>query len=453
MQHFKTSSHDELRPACSIQTPKLSSSPLQPLLNLGVERIQDLKFLDDKLMMKTGMNAIQIRRCQQLLEIINGTGQANRELLSYNPTLEQNILGINKYLENSPILPGVVSSAAAEFSKTAVDAGNHVEERTQSQEIPGVEINSTNMDLHGLCLRYGLAQEKDRKINELREASDKGDTKASYELGLCYEYGIEVVEDKAKAAVLFELARSSGDLPLDAAVRLAMWYLNGTDDDLDDIKAVTLLIDVLDANDGTALNGLGFSYCHGRGTVKSPKEGVKLYGKALYEARSGLAAFNLGVCYRDGIGVGQDLAYAKELFDAVSSAESEVSYGSGTAALGQCYRYGLGVAKDEKKAVQLYQLAAEDGNGWGMCALGHCYESGVVVRKSYHQAVELYRRAIEAGAVGGKTSLGWCYEKGLGVNKNIRRSAELYKDAAEAGCPRAMNNLAHLYCAGLGCGG
>jgi uncharacterized protein len=66
----------------------------------------------------------------------------------------------------------------------------------------------------------------------------------------------------------------------------------------------------------------------------------------------------LGLLYVRGLGVAQDYAKARELF------EKAADKGDATAManLGLIYRSGLGVAQDSSKAREWYQKAADKGN-------------------------------------------------------------------------------------------
>ncbi|KAJ1445334.1 hypothetical protein M885DRAFT_402844, partial [Pelagophyceae sp. CCMP2097] len=64
--------------------------------------------------------------------------------------------------------------------------------------------------------------------------------------------------------------------------------------------------------------------------------------------------------------------------------------------LGQAFTHGdMGLKQSHKQAVQLYQLAAAQGNALAQTALGSCYESGEGVKIDFKAAALWYRRAAE----------------------------------------------------------
>ena len=65
--------------------------------------------------------------------------------------------------------------------------------------------------------------------------------------------------------------------------------------------------------------------------------------------------------------------------------------------LGLCYRDGLGVAKDYVEAVKWFRKAAEQGNASAQYNLGACYENGYGVTQDDAEAERWYRKAAKQG--------------------------------------------------------
>ncbi|KAH3764274.1 sel1 repeat family protein [Pelomyxa schiedti] len=122
---------------------------------------------------------------------------------------------------------------------------------------------------------------------------------------------------------------------------------------------------------------------------------------------------------------------------------------SSVTSLGLCYDAGVGgVEKDNRKAVELYQRAADAGDTTAMYNLAVCYDNGDGVEKDTQKAVTLYQRAADAGNTSAMCNLGVGYENGYG--KDIKKTVTLYKRAADAGHATAMYNLAVCYEHGIG---
>ena len=122
----------------------------------------------------------------------------------------------------------------------------------------------------------------------------------------------------------------------------------------------------------------------------------RLYTEA---ATSGnrLAAYNLGVAYRDGLGTKPDAQKAIGWFERAAAA------GDDTAAfnLGAIYDEGHLVAQDDQTAIAWYDLAAQRGNTDAMINLGLMYEAGEGIAADPVKAAEMYREAAQHGDVFG----------------------------------------------------
>lgn len=106
-----------------------------------------------------------------------------------------------------------------------------------------------------------------------------------------------------------------------------------------------------------------------------------------------LAAYNLGVAYRDGTGTAVDGTMAVKWFERASLARDAVA----TFNLAVIYDEGKLVPEDNEKAARLYKQAAEAGNIDAMINLGLMLEDGEGVSKDLSGALELYQRAAELG--------------------------------------------------------
>ena len=104
-----------------------------------------------------------------------------------------------------------------------------------------------------------------------------------------------------------------------------------------------------------AQNSLGTYYCNENGDENNIKA-FKYYEKA---ARNGLikAYYNLGICYKKGIGVKIDIDKSLKCFkNAAIKNHAKSIY-----MVALFYEKGLSVEKDEKKAMKLYYESASHG--------------------------------------------------------------------------------------------
>ena len=118
--------------------------------------------------------------------------------------------------------------------------------------------------------------------------------------------------------------------------------------------------------------------------------------------------------------------------------------------LGYCYDHGYGVTQDYEKAVEYYQLAADQGNASAQNNLGYCYYYGYGVAQDYGKAVEYFQMAADQGNVSAQNSLGNCYKNGYGVTQDYVKAVEYYQLASDQGDASAQNNLGYCYDYGYG---
>lgn len=93
--------------------------------------------------------------------------------------------------------------------------------------------------------------------------------------------------------------------------------------------------------------------------------------RQLAAAGNALGQYNLGVYYRDGLGVAQDYHAARRWFEAAAAQ----GYDDALNNLGELYDQGLGVAQDSNRARQYFEQAVERGNAYAMYNLGILYET------------------------------------------------------------------------------
>lgn len=110
-----------------------------------------------------------------------------------------------------------------------------------------------------------------------------------------------------------------------------------------------------------------------------------------------LAAYNLGVAYRDGLGTKPDVQKALSWF------ETAASEGDDTAAfnIGAIYDEGNLLPQDDQTAIAWYDLAAQRGNTDAMINLGLMYEAGEGIEANAKKAAEMYGKAAQNGDVFG----------------------------------------------------
>ena len=112
------------------------------------------------------------------------------------------------------------------------------------------------------------------------------------------------------------------------------------------------------------------------------------------------------------------------------------------AVLGRSYADGShGLVKSPKKALKLYQRAAELGDVYSWKLLGDHYYCGWGVKSDRKKAVRFYRIGAEYGEPWAQNDLALCYERGVGVLRDLKEAKRLYALGAAQGLHGALANL------------
>jgi len=91
-------------------------------------------------------------------------------------------------------------------------------------------------------------------------------------------------------------------------------------------------------------------------------------------------------------------------------------------ALGERYLSGNVVDKDEKKAVELFEKAANQNSDIGMLKLAECYKKGVGVAQDNAKAFTLYEKSANMGNTDAMIALSDMYAGGDGIEKNMSKA-------------------------------
>ena len=125
--------------------------------------------------------------------------------------------------------------------------------------------------------------------------------------------------------------------------------------------------------------------------------------------------------------------------------------------LGLMYKNGIGVPKDYKLAVKWFRKSAEQGFARAQFNMGSMYGDGYGVPQDYELAVEWYRKSVEQGNANAQTNLGLMYETGQGVPKDYelalkwyRKAVKWYRKSADQGYANAQKRLGCMYDKGKG---
>jgi TPR repeat protein len=205
---------------------------------------------------------------------------------------------------------------------------------------------------------------------------------------------------------------------------------------------------------------------------------------ALCALRMSQACFALGLLYRNGTGVEQDLSRAEQLYR--SSCDDGVYEGCNN--LGVLYDQGLGRPVDLQRALTYFaracgeaptpvhdrlgcnnaaivslrlhddeantryrQRGCDAGDLEACMYLARNYYGGAGVPRDYAAAMGLSRRACAGGQSEACFDLGVAVQEGLGRSVDLAEARQLFRQACEGGSPKGCANLG--FYAGEGTGG
>ncbi|WP_408040668.1 tetratricopeptide repeat protein, partial [Tenacibaculum amylolyticum] len=107
--------------------------------------------------------------------------------------------------------------------------------------------------------------------------------------------------------------------------------------------------------------------------------------------------------------------------------------------LGILYKYGKGCELNLKKARKWFEKAANLENDKAAYSLGYLYFKGFGnIKQNYNKAFEWFQKSEHPMA---KYWLGVCYLKGYGTNKNVLKANELLKVTTQSTTENQSNNL------------
>jgi len=150
------------------------------------------------------------------------------------------------------------------------------------------------------------------------------------------------------------------------------------------------------AGDGFAQAQMSEAFWEGFGVPQNNQQAAK-WAKMSFDQENSFGLCMYAQLLDRGAGVRQDSKQALDLWQRAANAGEGWAY----AKLGDRYLQGYGgVNKDYAKAVFLLQVAASKGNHWAMGNLGQCYENGWGVPVDWLEAEKLYRRGAEGGRHG-----------------------------------------------------
>lgn len=178
------------------------------------------------------------------------------------------------------------------------------------------------------------------------------------------------------------------------------------------------------------------------GTIESPPDFENARKILVEEAElgNGLAMYDLGKMYLDGLGCDPNEQLAQDWFSKAliafhkqEKADKRKDYWQYR--IGKMHSLGHGTEQDYVASAQWFTRAADDNNPYAQYALGGQYQRGQGVEQSYEKAVDLYTKAAQNTSkpnAYAQYQLGTLYKEGLGVAVDPKQSAQWYAMAYQS---------------------
>ena len=306
-------------------------------------------------------------------------------------------------------------------------------------------------------------------VKLLKEAEDKGDKLAYYQMGIAYLFGFEtLVEQNLDEAErrLLEAYQEYQDVEI--AGLLANLYAF-TEEKCDYKKAFDYATIVAEDEDDEGYKVLGSLYLNGWGVKKNVNLALENYKMAaafgnekamnqigiIFEGNddfdanpeqsfywfneaakkgSDVGMFNLGYCYKNGFGVEEDVEQAAEWF----KKSAELGNVDAMCELGLYYQETL---VDFSKAKMWYQKAAELGNAEAMNKLAVIYAD---IENNHKEALKWFKKAMKQDNPWAYRNYAFCLWNGNGVKENKQKAMEMMQKAISLGHPDAEKELQEM---------
>ncbi len=284
-------------------------------------------------------------------------------------------------------------------------------------------------------------------------AAGNGSPEAMFNLGMCYEYGVNSDIDLLSAYKYYDKAGDFTPALFKKAVLLEKGippfkkqrtYRRGIQADPGQAKKI--INSLILKNYPPAMTHQAQKYLRNPQSGSTEfKEAFSLLNRAVKQ--NDLNAFRLlADCYEWGLGCEKDERKAFELLLYAANAGD----GKSAAKLGAYYEHGIGTAPDLKKSVEFYRKGAELGEPLAMVQMAKHYSSGFIIETDLAKALELCQQALAMNERSAFTLLGLFYTQGAGVTKDDQKAFTLFLKSAAMNDPEAQYYLALAFKNGKG---
>ncbi len=320
------------------------------------------------------------------------------------------------------LLASLLGAPAAAQESAAGPSEEELQQRIDEGDA-GAKARLGEMLLRG----RGIAQDVERGIALLKEAAEEGESIAAYRLGEAYFSGIGVRQNHVEA--FYWYTRTVEIEPhRDGYFMIASMQSAGRGTERDNEKAFTNYLKAAELEQPRAMFEVGIAYKNGIGVAPDNDKANFWFGKAapvnqdVAESGKLSSILTLGKIYEEGWGVPKDPAQAAKWFRLAAAEYERLAKGGDLIAmhrLAGLYRAGTGVSQDKTKLRDWLRKAAEGGYfeaQYEYAALHLTNHDGAT--RDYEIARKFFNLAAEKGHPDSQYQLGVMYARGMGVKRN-----------------------------------
>lgn len=289
----------------------------------------------------------------------------------------------------------------------------------------------------------GVAYNKEKALELLKEASKEGCEEATCDLALAYMFdtynigenipkGIDIIENLAKnttnSYVMAEYA----------------WNIS----EENERKTVDILTNIKDKDDPAYLFTMGRLYYYGNSFIDvNADKAIEYFTKAFEQGYREGAQF-LSYIYENGYG---DVMPSKDkmiewLKRGTESNQIDCMVNMAMIYLSDDSTYHK--YRNPQKGIELLKKAALRGNGNAYFNLGNLYYIGEHIAKDDNKAYDCWKESANLKNPHGTDNLAYAYLEGVGCEKNIEKAIDSYKKAVVFGSGFSANRLYYAYYTG-----
>ena len=283
-----------------------------------------------------------------------------------------------------------------------------------------------------------VAKDFDQALTHFGKAAHAGSAFAQAFMGdILYKGAENVVADEDAAVEWYRLAAQKGHAG--AAVSLMACLERRGLSDNDRIEIFGIFERIAEKGDPLAQRMLGDFYLKGFG-VEASKADAEVWLRKASEAANAAAQFLLaGMLLQGQARARGDKEPIDLLTKAAANGHVEAGYN-----LGVCFKRGIGVEPDLVQAERWYRSAAELHSASAKLALADLLWETAQTESRALEAAYWYEAAAASGVAAANFGLGRHYETGRGRDKNLTQAAKHYVKAFEAGIKEAIPALERI---------